>query len=65
MCYKRKFYLFLDENVVNPILAAKINIGFPQLKLSRTQQVRERLSHLRAQRNNPDLEKLSRSNKCT
>lgn len=50
-----------DENAVDPEIARKIDIGFPQLRPSRTLQVKERLSHLKTQRANPMLEKEARA----
>ncbi|EDV99537.1 39S ribosomal protein L38, mitochondrial [Drosophila grimshawi] len=51
-----------DENVSDPELKARINIGFPQLKASRSAQLKARLDHLRAQRVSKELEQLARSN---
>ncbi|XP_030568020.1 39S ribosomal protein L38, mitochondrial [Drosophila novamexicana] len=52
-----------DENVSDPEVAARVNIGFPQLKPSRSAQLKTRLEHLKAQRANKELEQLARSNK--
>ncbi|XP_051864450.1 39S ribosomal protein L38, mitochondrial isoform X2 [Drosophila albomicans] len=52
-----------DENVTDPEVVARINIGFPQLKPSRSAQLKERLEHLKAQRSSKELEQLARSNK--
>lgn len=54
-----------DERAVDPELAEKINIGFPQLKPARSVQLKERLTHLKAQRANPELEKASRAKTLT
>ncbi|EDW07628.1 39S ribosomal protein L38, mitochondrial [Drosophila mojavensis] len=52
-----------DENVTDPEIVARINIGFPQLKPSRSAQLKERLEHLKAQRASKELEQLARVNK--
>ncbi|KAH8276613.1 hypothetical protein KR044_012098 [Drosophila immigrans] len=52
-----------DENVTDPEVVARINIGFPQLKPSRSAQLKARLEHLKAQRGSKELEQLARSNK--
>jgi len=44
-------------------VVARINIGFPQLKESRSAQLKKRLEHLKAQRTSKQLEQLARSNK--
>lgn len=54
----------LDEDTSDPEVTARINIGFPQLKPSRSAQLRARLDHLKAQRTNKELEQLARSQKC-
>lgn len=53
-----------DENPVDPELSKKINIGFPQKKESRSKELYERLAHMRKQRTNPELEKLSKTGEC-
>ncbi|XP_023158360.1 39S ribosomal protein L38, mitochondrial isoform X2 [Ceratitis capitata] len=57
MCNKIK------ENAKDPELTARVNIGFPHLKSSRSEQLKQRLTHLKARRSNEELEKLARSNK--
>lgn len=52
---------FAEENAVDPEITRKIDIGFPQLRPSRAQQVKERLGHMKAQRSNPLLEKEARA----
>ncbi|EDW65240.2 large ribosomal subunit protein mL38 [Drosophila virilis] len=52
-----------DENVSDPEVVARVNIGFPQLKPSRSAQLKTRLEHLKAQRASKELEQLARSNK--
>ncbi|XP_034475012.1 39S ribosomal protein L38, mitochondrial [Drosophila innubila] len=52
-----------DDNVTDPEIVARVNIGFPQLKPSRSAQLKLRLEHLKAQRASKELEKLARSNK--
>lgn len=54
----------LDEDTSDPEITARINIGFPQLKQSRSAQLQARLEHLKAQRASKELEQLARSNKC-
>lgn len=54
-----------EENAVDPELAQKINIGFPHLKPARSTQLKERLAHLKVQRANPALEKMSRAQTLT
>ncbi|XP_030381278.1 39S ribosomal protein L38, mitochondrial [Scaptodrosophila lebanonensis] len=51
-----------EENVSDPEVTARINIGFPQLRPSRSVQLKARLEHLKAQRANVELEKQARSN---
>lgn len=54
--------LFLvEENVQDPVLSARVNIGFPRLRPSRSAQLRERLDHLKAQHSSSALEKKARS----
>ncbi|XP_053695857.1 39S ribosomal protein L38, mitochondrial [Sabethes cyaneus] len=50
-----------EERAVDPEVARKINIGFPHLKPARSDLLKERLTHLKAQRANPELEKASRT----
>ncbi|TDG41600.1 hypothetical protein AWZ03_011977 [Drosophila navojoa] len=52
-----------DDNVTDPEIVARINIGFPQLKPSRSAQLKARLEHLKAQRASKELEQLARGNK--
>ncbi|XP_068159960.1 large ribosomal subunit protein mL38 [Drosophila tropicalis] len=52
-----------DETASDPEVTARVNIGFPQLKGSRSEQLKNRLKHLKAQRSNKELEQLARSNK--
>ncbi|XP_055610590.1 39S ribosomal protein L38, mitochondrial [Uranotaenia lowii] len=51
-----------EERIVDPEISRKINIGFPHLKPSRSDQLKERLAHLKTQRTNPELEKQARNN---
>uniref|UniRef100_A0AAG5DUV0 Large ribosomal subunit protein mL38 n=2 Tax=Anopheles atroparvus TaxID=41427 RepID=A0AAG5DUV0_ANOAO len=53
------------ENAIDPELTKPVNIGFPALKPSRSSQLFERLAQLKAQRNNPALERQSRERKLT
>ncbi|XP_062552871.1 large ribosomal subunit protein mL38 [Armigeres subalbatus] len=50
-----------EERAVDPELARRVNIGFPFLKPARSEQLKERLAHLKTQRANPELEKASRA----
>ncbi|EDW25285.1 GL19977 [Drosophila persimilis] len=52
-----------EETVTDPEVVARINIGFPQLKESRSAQLKTRLEHLKTQRANKQLEQLARSQK--
>lgn len=52
-----------DESVTDLEVAARVNIGFPQLKESRSAQLKTRLEHLKAQRASKQLEQLARNNK--
>ncbi|XP_053947609.1 39S ribosomal protein L38, mitochondrial [Anastrepha ludens] len=52
-----------EENAKDPELTARVNIGFPHLKPSRSEQLKQRLAHLKAQRSNAQVEKLARANK--
>ncbi|XP_017870611.1 PREDICTED: 39S ribosomal protein L38, mitochondrial [Drosophila arizonae] len=52
-----------DENVTDAEIVARVNIGFPQLKPSRSAQLKARLEHLKAQRASKELEQLARGNK--
>ncbi|KAH8397788.1 hypothetical protein KR222_001703 [Zaprionus bogoriensis] len=52
-----------EENPSDAELTARVNIGFPQLKPSRSAQLKARLEHLKAQRSSKELEQLARSNK--
>lgn len=48
-------------NYKDPTLHYKVDIGFPRLKPSRSQELKERIAILRASRSTPELEKLSRT----
>nr|XP_014099961.2 39S ribosomal protein L38, mitochondrial [Bactrocera oleae] len=52
-----------EENGKDPELTARVNIGFPHLKSSRSEQLKQRLAHLKAQRSSEEVEKLARANK--
>lgn len=54
-------FFVVEERAVDPEVARKVNIGFPHLKPARSAQLKERLDHLKAQRSNPELEKLARA----
>ncbi|XP_055538991.1 39S ribosomal protein L38, mitochondrial [Wyeomyia smithii] len=54
-----------EERAVDPELARKVNIGFPHLKPARSAVLKERLTHLKAQRANTELEKASRTQTLT
>lgn len=54
-------YLYLELKVIDNEVSRKIDIGFPQLRPSRSEQLKIRLAHVKAQRKNPDLEKLARA----
>lgn len=54
--------LISEDNAVNSELSMKINIGFPFLRPSRSSVLKERLKHVRMQRDNPKLEKMAREN---
>lgn len=48
-------------NYKDPALHYKVDIGFPRLKPSRSQELKERIAILGASRSNPELERLSRT----
>ncbi|KAH8373177.1 hypothetical protein KR009_000106 [Drosophila setifemur] len=52
-----------EETVTDAEVAARVNIGFPHLKGSRSAQLKMRLEHLKAQRSSKQLEQLARSKK--
>ncbi|XP_016993093.2 large ribosomal subunit protein mL38 [Drosophila takahashii] len=52
-----------EETARDPEVLARVNIGFPQLRDSRSAQLKTRLEHLKAQRSSKQLEQLARSNK--
>lgn len=54
-----------EETVTDAEVAARINIGFPQLKESRSAQLKTRLEHLKAQRASKQLEQLARNKRRT
>lgn len=58
------FFFLSDENPVDPELSKKINIGFPQLKPPRSEELFRRLAHLKKQKSDPNLDKLAKSGKC-
>ena len=64
MFHNNSFFFGSEENMVDPEIAKKIDIGFPQLRLSRSQQLKERLEHLKQQRSNKNLEKDARNHSC-
>lgn len=53
-----------EKNVQDPELTERINIGFPKLKPSRSQQLKDRLQHLKSQRSSSALEQQARSHNC-
>uniref|UniRef100_A0A1A9W211 Large ribosomal subunit protein mL38 n=1 Tax=Glossina brevipalpis TaxID=37001 RepID=A0A1A9W211_9MUSC len=50
-----------EENPQDAELMARIDIGFPKLKPSKSEQQKERFQHLKAQRKNVELEKKARN----
>uniref|UniRef100_A0A182Q033 Large ribosomal subunit protein mL38 n=1 Tax=Anopheles farauti TaxID=69004 RepID=A0A182Q033_9DIPT len=60
-----RFHQFypVREKALDPELTRPVNIGFPFIKPSRSIQLSERLAHLKTQRNNGELERLSRERK--
>lgn len=55
----------LEENIVDPDIARLVDIGFPKLRPSRSQQLKERLAHVKQQRSDPELERQARAQTCT
>lgn len=53
-----------EERVVDAELDRKVDIGYPKLRVSRSSLLQDRISQIKAQRTNPDLEKLARLRKC-
>lgn len=53
-----------EERVVDAELDRKVDIGFPKLRVSRATLLQDRISQIKAQRTNPELEKLARLRKC-
>ncbi|XP_044732669.1 39S ribosomal protein L38, mitochondrial [Chrysoperla carnea] len=52
----------LEElNKKDPELSLRVDIGFPQKSVSRSEELAKRISHAKEQRKNPELEKLARS----
>lgn len=49
----------MDEEVER-----KVDIGYPKLRASRATLLQDRISQIKAQRTNPELEKLARLRKC-
>lgn len=58
------FSNWIDETYVDPDIVKKINIGFPLPRPSRSEQLKERLAHVKAQRSSTALEKAARSQQC-
>lgn len=54
-----------EERIVDPDVDQKVNIGYPHLKPARSVLLQERLAHLKAQRENTELEKASRTQTLT
>nr|CAD7604724.1 unnamed protein product [Timema genevievae] len=54
-----------QQNYQDPTLAFKVNIGFAQPKISRSQKLTERLKYLKERRADKDLEKLARTQQLT
>ncbi|XP_005186602.1 large ribosomal subunit protein mL38 [Musca domestica] len=50
-----------EENKQDPELTARVNIGLPKLKQSRSELFKDRWAHIKAQRANTELEKKTRS----
>lgn len=57
--------LFSELKHKDPSIYYKVDIGFPRPSFSRGQELRERLSHVRNNRHNAALEKLSRTKERT
>lgn len=53
----------LEKNQEDPVICQKHDIGFPFLKQSRSEELRQRLDHLKERRGDQSLEKLARSQK--
>lgn len=53
-----------EENPIDQEIAHRVDIGFPQPRPSRKQQLQDRIAHYKKQRTNPDLEKQARSQTC-
>ncbi|KAH8266571.1 hypothetical protein KR018_008062 [Drosophila ironensis] len=51
-----------EETLTDAEVVARVNIGYPQLRESRSAQLKVRLEHLKAQRASKQLEHLARSN---
>lgn len=58
------YFPIVEENVQDPLVSERVNIGFPRLRPSRSQQLKERLAHLKAQHSNSVLEKKARNLNC-
>lgn len=53
-----------EERVEDQELIRKVDIGFPKLRASRATLLQDRIGQIKAQRSNPELEKLARQQKC-
>lgn len=58
---KFNLFLYIDENPTTDLIS-KVNIGFPKLRAPR-KLLRERLKHLKEQKNDVEFEKIARSGK--
>lgn len=54
-----------EEHPIDPEIAEQINIGFPTLRKSRSEELKQRLAHLKSQRSNPQLEIIARNKNLT
>lgn len=56
--------LILELNYKDPKINFRVDIGLPHASHSRSQQLRQRIDVVKANRKNNELEKLARNKKC-
>lgn len=58
------FFFSADEYAVDEELVKPVNIGFPSLQPTRAEKIAIQSQHLKKQKADPNLEKLSRQKQC-
>lgn len=58
------FSYFAEENAVDEELVKPVDIGFPSLRPTRSEQIAIQSKHMKQQKISDNLEKISRTHQC-